>query len=93
MQDNEQLYTEAGKLGMVLNSCKKQRLAELRQEIVTTCGVSDAELEDVCKSAAAYAAIEKLQEQMEILYLTTQRRHANIQQTSSRFGQVEYVVI
>ena len=88
MQDNEQLYTEAGKLGMVLNSSKKQRLAELRQE-VTACGVSDAELEDACKSAAAYAAIEKLQEQMEILYLTTQRRHANIQQTSSRFAQIE----
>ena len=89
MQDNEQLYTEAWKLGMVLNSSKKQRLAELRQEIVTACGVSDAELEDACRSAAAYAAIEKVQEEMEILYLTTQRRHANTQQTSSRFGQVE----
>ena len=71
-------------MASVLNSTKKDRLAELKQGIETS-DLSSVELDIACESAAAKAAVYKLQERIELVYLTAQRRHANIQQTSSKY--------
>ena len=47
---------------------------------VTSSDISISELDIACELAAAKAAVYKLQEQIELVY---QRRHANIQQTST----------
>ena len=88
LSGNEQLYADAERLTSVLNSAKQQRLEELRQGIVKSSNLSpdSVELDMVCESAAVNAAVYKLQERIELVYLTAQRRHANIQRTSSNIN-------
>ena len=82
---NEQLYSEAKKVALFLDSTKKRHLEELRRGIVTSSShFSSMELDRACESAAVKAAVHKLQEQIELVYLTAQRRHANIQKISSK---------
>ena len=81
---NEQLYTEAEKFASILDSTKQNRLAELKTGLVTSSDISSSELDMACELAAAKVAVYKLQERIELVYLTAQRRHANIQQMSSK---------
>lgn len=69
----------------MLNSAKQQNLEELRQGIVKSSNLSpdSVELDMVCESAAVNASVYNLQEWIELVYLTAQRRYANIQRTSS----------
>lgn len=52
--------------------------------MTSSSDLSSMELDRACESAAVKAAVHKLQEQIELVYLTAQRRHANIQQISSK---------
>ena len=82
---NEQLYSEAEKVALFLDSTKKHHLEELRRGIVTSSSdLSSMELDRACESAAVKAAVHKLQQRIELVDLTAQRRHANIQQISSK---------
>ena len=79
---NEQLYSEAEKVALFLDSTKTH---QLRRGIVTSSSnLSSMELDRECESAAVKAAVHKLQERMELVYLTAQRRHANQQISSKR---------
>lgn len=82
---NEQLYSEAQKIALFLESTKTHHLEELRRGIVISSDdLSSMELDRACESAAVKVAVQRLQEQIEMVYLTAQRRHANIQQMSSK---------
>ena len=82
---NEQLYSEAKKISLFLESTKIHHLEELRRGIVISSDdLSSMELDRTCESAAVKVAVQRLQEQIELVYLTAQRRHANIQRMSSK---------
>ena len=83
---NEQLVVEAEKLSPLLcNSDHQRRMSELKSMIVQSNAISLDQVDTECEKAAARAATCKLKERMELVYLTAQRRHANIQKLSSMF--------
>ena len=57
--------------------------------MISSDDLSSMELDRTCESAAVKVAavkvaVQRLQEQIELVYLTAQRRHANIQRMSSK---------
>lgn len=77
---------EAEKLSPLLcNSDHQRRMSELKSMIVQSNDISLDQVDIECEKAAARAATCKLKERMELIYLTAQRRHANIQKLSSMF--------
>ena len=77
---------EAEKLAPLLrNSDHQRQMSELKTKIVQSNAISPEQVDTECEKAAAKAATCKLTERMELVYLTAQRRHANIQKLSSMF--------
>ena len=81
---NEHLFAEVEKFGLSLNSeDQEQEMSRLKSLIQEKCGISSEEVDQECELAAARATTNILQEKIELVYLTDQRRHTNIQKLSS----------
>ena len=83
-EGNEHLFAEVEKFGQSFNSeDQEQEMSRLKSLIQEKCGISSEEVDRECELAAARATTSKLQEEIELVYLTAQRRHTNIQKLSS----------
>ncbi len=80
---SEQLFAEVEKFGLINSENKEQEMSHIKRMLEEMCGISSEEVDQECELAAARATANKLQERIELVYLTAQRRHTNIQKLSS----------